>query len=460
MASKSGRRGVLPPESKGAMESSTETDAMDVDSKKPAAAMKNSSKRRTSKSMTNVSVPDNEVPKELAAQNPNTSCNPGEEGCKVCHLDVDHANLLLCESCNDEYHTYCLNPPLESVPEGDFFCDKCKRIHAARDDDGLDSLVSALSPAYTSRFGEIVWAAGGQGFGWWPACIYDPRLTVGGARQLARKNLGKRHLIYFFECNEAPFTVLGDNKLTPWDDGFIEEYDLGKVAKSGGKNRFVHFERAKFAAQLEHGRPIDMRMDWNHQEEPKPQKVPKQKSSSSPTEPPPQKKKKTSPALKRGSSASSSPQNAVVNRGNLEAAVNALNNNRGGANAIEQMEDGTLVCKILRRLPANMQSTEKTEGIQFSENVGFVTLPSRQNATFTTIRRAVESDLDDDMLPSDEKGKRRGWKFYVPSLGPMSVKQEGKIGPALEFLTSTVPDDVHLGNGTPSNPLKVVIMDV
>lgn len=56
----------------------------------------------------------------------------------------------------------------------------------------------------------------------WPACVYDPRLTVGGARQLARKNLGKRHLIYFFECNEAPFTVLGDNRLTKWEDGFIE----------------------------------------------------------------------------------------------------------------------------------------------------------------------------------------------------------------------------------------------
>ena len=70
----------------------------------------------------------------------------------------------------------------------------------------------------------------------------------------------------------------------------------------------------------------------------------------------------------------------------------------------------------------------------------------------------MESDLDDDMLPSDEKGERKSWKFYVPHLGPVSMKQEGKIGPALEFLTSTT-DDVQLGNGTPSNPLKVVIVD-
>lgn len=61
-------------------------------------------------------------------------------------------------------------------------------------DDGLNELVEALPPSFTSRFGEICWAAGGNGFGWWPSVVYDPRLTVGIARSLARKNLGKRHL--------------------------------------------------------------------------------------------------------------------------------------------------------------------------------------------------------------------------------------------------------------------------
>lgn len=46
----------------------------------------------------------------------------GEEGCKVCGRDEDHANLLLCEACNEEYHTYCLDPPLECVPDDDWFC--------------------------------------------------------------------------------------------------------------------------------------------------------------------------------------------------------------------------------------------------------------------------------------------------------------------------------------------------
>jgi len=454
---------------------------MDDNTTEPAAekAVKRLKPRRMSRTSpvaTSMSIPEDSLltPSKKSAAVTNNATSPtnvavlphGEEGCKVCHRDVDHPNLLLCEACNDEYHTYCLKPPLQSVPEGDFFCVKCKRNQATKGDDGLDSLVSALPPSYTSRFGEIVWAAGGVGFGWWPACVYDPRLTVGGARQLARKNLGRRHLIYFFECNEAPFTVLGDNRLTKFDDGFIEEYDLGKVAKSGGKNRYTHFERALHVAQLEHGRPIEMRMDWNHQEVVPLPKIAKQKPSTSPTPEQPQKKQKQSPFLKRSTSSTSLPLNFTVNRRNLNMAINSLNDDQGGANvetssttnAIEPSEDGILVCKILRRLPAGGGCTAVTEGIEFSNNLGFITLSSRQSATFAAIRRAVESDLDDDMFPSDEMGRKR-WKFYVPKLGPMSVKQEGKIGPALEFLKSTT-DDIQLGNGTASNPLKVVIMDL
>jgi hypothetical protein len=46
------------------------------------------------------------------------------EGCRICCRDEDHSNLLLCEACDDEYHTYCLQPPLKSVPEDDWFCGK------------------------------------------------------------------------------------------------------------------------------------------------------------------------------------------------------------------------------------------------------------------------------------------------------------------------------------------------
>jgi hypothetical protein len=59
----------------------------------------------------------------------------------------------------------------------------------------------------------------------------------------------------------------------------------------------------------------------------------------------------------------------------------------------------------------------------------------------------------------NEKVSDVKWKFYVPKLGPVSVKQEEKIGPVLEFLKSTT-NDSQLGNGTASSPLKVVIIDL
>lgn len=190
------------------------------------------------------------------------------EGCRKCKRDDDHPNLLLCEICNDEYHTYCLDPPLSSVPDHDFFCKKCAPSASFGNQDGLNALVAALAPTYTCRFGEIIWAAGGQGFGWWPACIYDPRLTVGGARKLAIKHLGKKHLVYFFACHDAPFTVLTESKITSWEDGLLEEYDLGKTARAVGRNKTILFEQALMAAIAENDKPVEYRLDWNHEDKP------------------------------------------------------------------------------------------------------------------------------------------------------------------------------------------------
>ncbi|KAL3802997.1 hypothetical protein HJC23_008981 [Cyclotella cryptica] len=453
MASRSGRQGSISPETKELMESNAK--ASDIS---PEVGRRKD-------------PPEKEVP--CPGEN-----NP-DEGCRVCRRDEDHANLLLCEACNDEYHTYCLKPPLQSVPDDDWFCDKCKQLHSAKDDDGLDCLVSALPPAYTSRFGEIVWAAGGQGFGWWPACIYDPRLTVGGARQLARKNLGKRHLVYFFECHDAPFTVLGDNRLTKWEDGFLEEYDLGKVAKSGNKGRSLLFDKALHLAQMENDRPIELRMDWNHQGVPQ-LKIPKSKISCSVSpvaqhveNQQPKKKQKALVAnehvhqtggkikkLSRVSSSSSITGNEgqrmshAVSRKHMDMALGSL---------IEPSEDGPLVCKILQKLPLGLGNSSNNGGLEFSNNVGFITLPSRQSATFECIRKAMESQLDNDSFPQEEsKGESRTeaprWKFYVPKLGPVSVKQEKTLGPVLEFLKG-VTNDSLMGNGTPSSPLKIICID-
>jgi hypothetical protein len=38
--------------------------------------------------------------------------------------------LLLCDDCNDGYHTFCLNPPLPAVPgeDVDWLCPVCAEI--------------------------------------------------------------------------------------------------------------------------------------------------------------------------------------------------------------------------------------------------------------------------------------------------------------------------------------------
>ncbi|GFQ05932.1 methyl-cpg-binding domain-containing protein 9 [Phtheirospermum japonicum] len=51
---------------------------------------------------------------------------PWEEGiCKVCGMDKDDDNVLLCDKCDSEYHRYCLNPPLLKIPEGNWYCPSC-----------------------------------------------------------------------------------------------------------------------------------------------------------------------------------------------------------------------------------------------------------------------------------------------------------------------------------------------
>lgn len=51
---------------------------------------------------------------------------PWEEGvCKVCEIDRDDDNVLLCDTCDGQYHKYCLDPPLAVIPEGDWHCPSC-----------------------------------------------------------------------------------------------------------------------------------------------------------------------------------------------------------------------------------------------------------------------------------------------------------------------------------------------
>ncbi|CAG7729972.1 unnamed protein product [Allacma fusca] len=45
--------------------------------------------------------------------------------CQVCRKGDGDDWMLLCDGCDDSYHTYCLSPPLAEVPKGDWRCPQC-----------------------------------------------------------------------------------------------------------------------------------------------------------------------------------------------------------------------------------------------------------------------------------------------------------------------------------------------
>ena len=48
--------------------------------------------------------------------------------CEECskNFDDDDVKLIICDDCNRGYHIYCLDPPLESIPDEAFFCKDCE----------------------------------------------------------------------------------------------------------------------------------------------------------------------------------------------------------------------------------------------------------------------------------------------------------------------------------------------
>ncbi|XP_059512695.1 E3 ubiquitin-protein ligase UHRF2 isoform X3 [Myotis daubentonii] len=46
--------------------------------------------------------------------------------CRECGEKQDPSMQLLCDECNLAYHIYCLNPPLDKVPEEEWYCPSCK----------------------------------------------------------------------------------------------------------------------------------------------------------------------------------------------------------------------------------------------------------------------------------------------------------------------------------------------
>lgn len=76
------------------------------------------------------------VPPASASDSPNTTCVPTQNGdedhysgksysCKICLSGLDDGEMLVCDGCDGLFHCKCLDPPLSSIPKGDWFCTSC-----------------------------------------------------------------------------------------------------------------------------------------------------------------------------------------------------------------------------------------------------------------------------------------------------------------------------------------------
>ncbi|XP_030767637.1 PHD and RING finger domain-containing protein 1 isoform X2 [Sitophilus oryzae] len=45
--------------------------------------------------------------------------------CEICGSNEHEDRLLLCDGCDLGFHLYCLNPPLDEVPDGAWYCNEC-----------------------------------------------------------------------------------------------------------------------------------------------------------------------------------------------------------------------------------------------------------------------------------------------------------------------------------------------
>jgi len=187
---------------------------------------------------------DKETNRKGSVPSDDSSVDSIESGCRICGFDDDHANLLLCEGCDTEVHTYCLTPPLEKVPTGDWFCDSCK-LRMGKAEEEFGSLFRNVPPEMSERFGEICFAKSAENAHWWPALIFDPRSFLHNREvvDLARKNLGKRYLVFFFE-NQDAFAAIPKKWIMTWDQALEKEFDKGRSVRKASKSRKEQFERA------------------------------------------------------------------------------------------------------------------------------------------------------------------------------------------------------------------------
>eukprot|EP01119_Soliformovum_irregulare_P009852 TRINITY_DN2371_c0_g1_i1.p1 TRINITY_DN2371_c0_g1~~TRINITY_DN2371_c0_g1_i1.p1 ORF type:complete len:831 (-),score=259.15 TRINITY_DN2371_c0_g1_i1:1504-3996(-) len=53
------------------------------------------------------------------------------KNCEICHKIENEECTLLCDGCDREFHTYCLDPPVPEIPKGAWYCNQCAEYKRA-----------------------------------------------------------------------------------------------------------------------------------------------------------------------------------------------------------------------------------------------------------------------------------------------------------------------------------------
>ncbi|XP_062545101.1 lysine-specific demethylase 5 [Armigeres subalbatus] len=77
------------------------------------------------KSMLNATTNGSSKNKSDVPYTPNPHDPMAKYICHMCNRGDVEESMLLCDGCDASYHTFCLLPPLQEIPKGDWRCPKC-----------------------------------------------------------------------------------------------------------------------------------------------------------------------------------------------------------------------------------------------------------------------------------------------------------------------------------------------
>lgn len=125
-----------------------------------------------------------------------------------------------------------------------FTSDVCK-MKMAKAEINMENLIRDVPSKMRERFGEICFAKTSENAHWWPALIFDPRSFLHNPEvvDLARRNIGKRYLVFFFE-NQDAFAAIPVKWIVSWEEGVNKGFDRGKSVRNASVSRKAQFFRA------------------------------------------------------------------------------------------------------------------------------------------------------------------------------------------------------------------------